>query len=83
MIVQASVTGLIKTTLIIIGAMVVLKFIGQLMRAKRNVSAQNRLKAEEQERDRIRIQYEKNQGMTSIVNRPISNVEDVDFIETN
>ena len=83
MIVQASVTGLIKTTLSIIGAMVVLKFIGQLMRAKRNVSAQNRLKAEEQERDRIRIQYEKNQGMTSIVNRPISNVEDVDFIETN
>ena len=83
MIVQASVTGLIKTTLIIIGAMVVLKFIGQLIRAKRNVSAQNRLKAEEQERDRIRIQYEKNQGKTSIVNRPISNVEDVDFIETN
>jgi hypothetical protein len=83
MIVEASVTGLIKTTLIIIGAMVVLKFIGQLMIAKRNLSAQNKLKEEEQERNRIRIQYEKNKGKTSIINRPISNVEDVDFIETN
>jgi hypothetical protein len=83
MIVESSVTGLIKTTLIIIGAMVVLKFIGQLMIAKRNLSAQNKLKEEEQERNRIRIQYEKNKGKTSFVNRPISNVEDVDFTEAN
>jgi hypothetical protein len=47
------------------------------------LSAQNKLKEEEQERNRIRIQYEKNKGKTSFVNRPISNVEDVDFTEAN
>jgi hypothetical protein len=82
MIVEASVTGLIKTTLIIIGAMVVLKFIGQLMIAKRNISDQNRLKEEEKEKNRIRNQYEKNKGKTSILNHRISNVEDVDYIES-
>jgi len=82
MIVEASVTGLIKTTLIIIGAMVVLKFIGQLMIAKRNISDQNRLKEEEKEKNRIRNQYEKNKGKTSILKHRISNVEDVDFIES-
>jgi rRNA maturation endonuclease Nob1 len=44
---QASVSGVIKMILILIGSVVVMRFLGQIMNAKRNIK-------EEQELDRIR-----------------------------
>ena len=41
--VTASVTGLFRTILIIVGAFVLLRFIGQLMNAKRNVDEERDL----------------------------------------
>jgi hypothetical protein len=80
MVVEASFVGLIKTTLIVIGAMVVVKFIGQLMIAKRNINEQNRMKQAEFHLRKEKEQYEKNKGKISILRKDtIRNVQDVDF----
>ena len=80
MVVEASFVGLIKTTLIVIGAMVVVKFIGQLMIAKRNINEQNRMKQAEFHLRKEKEHFEKNKGKISILRKDtIRNVQDVDF----
>jgi hypothetical protein len=80
MVDEASFVGLIKTTLIVIGAMVVVKFIGQLMIAKRNINEQNRMKQAEFHLRKEKEHFEKNKGKISILRKDtIRNVQDVDF----
>jgi hypothetical protein len=89
MIIQSSIGGLIKTTLLIIGVYVVLKFIGQLMIAKRE-------KAEVDKNDKLKAAFEKELkakrdsiGKTTVSFKSTSNkstssknnVEDVDYEE--
>lgn len=83
MVVEASVTGLFRMLLIIIGVVVVLRFLGQLMNAKRNIheeaqmnDRENRLKAE-------KLRKEKNLGKTKVIHKEDGGVaaEDVDFEE--
>jgi len=89
-IVEASVTGLLKTLLIIVGAFVLLRFLGQLMIAKRNMDTEremlNRQRAEEKERQEKIRKF----GKTSIISDKTSksqsgtsslSAEDVDFEE--
>ncbi|MBP6460655.1 MAG: hypothetical protein KA264_11240 [Crocinitomicaceae bacterium] len=84
MVAEASVTGLLKTIFIIIGVMVVLKYIGQLMVTKRNISEQNRMRAEEKLAEKQRAQFERNKGKISILrNVNPRNVKDVDYEEIN
>jgi hypothetical protein len=84
MVAEASVTGLLKTIFIIIGVMVVLKYIGQLMVAKRNISEQNRMRAGEKLAEKQRAQFERNKGKISILrNLNPRNVKDVDYEEIN
>jgi len=42
-IVEASITGLFRTVLIILGAFVLLRFLGQLMMAKRNMEEERKI----------------------------------------
>ncbi len=90
MVVEASITGVFRTILIVVGAIVVLRFLGQLMIAKRNMEeerlhSQRQRKAEHERNEKL-----KNFGKTKVINNARSgntrsahstNVEDVDFEE--
>lgn len=76
-----SITGLVKTVLIIIGVMVVLRFIGQLMNARRNISHENQLKAQQKKEDVARKHVERNQGKINLIKKGSPKAEDVDYEE--
>lgn len=82
MLVEASITGVVRTILIIIGVLVVLRFIGQLMQAKKNMEEERSLN----ERDRkLRNEKERkrnNLGKTNLLRKDDRvDAEDVDFKE--
>lgn len=82
MLVEASITGVVRMILIIIGVLVVLRFIGQLMQAKRNMEEERALN----ERDRkLRNEKERkrnNLGKTKLLRKDDRvDAEDVDFKE--
>ena len=86
MVIEASVPGFFRTILIIIGAIVLLRFLGQLMNAKRNLEDEKKMKEEqanyEKEKKRSKIDF----GKTSILNTNTkkttsSSIEDVDYEE--
>lgn len=78
--------GVIRMILIIIGVIVALRFIGQLMIAKRNIEEQNRSKAERDALEKQRSFVEKNKGKTTLVSKDAGSsepFEDVDYVEVN
>lgn len=82
MLVEASITGVVRMILIIIGVLVVLRFIGQLMQAKKNMEEERALN----ERDRkLRNEKERkrnNLGKTNLLRKDDRvDAEDVDFKE--
>ena len=82
MVVTASVSGVLKTILMLLGAMVVLKYLGQLMVAKRNIAEQSRFREEQDKIQKQKSHFEQNKGKISIVrNVNLSNVKDVDYEE--
>ena len=93
MIVQASVSGLIRTVLIILGTFVLLRFIGQLMIAKRNIEEERKLKAAQDKFDKDLENTKANFGKTSVISasdtnnakpsKSSSTIEDVDFEEVS
>ena len=76
-----SVSGLFKTVLYIVGAIVLLRFIGQLMIAKRNINEQNAMKEQQSRFDKERRFVEKNKGKVSISKSRNSSAVDVDYEE--
>ena len=82
MVVTASISGVLKTILMLLGAMVVLKYLGQLMIAKRNIAEQSRFREEQDKIQKQKSHFEQNKGKISIVrNVNLSNVKDVDYEE--
>ena len=82
MVVTASISGVLKTILMLLGAMVVLKYLGQLMVAKRNIAEQNRFRDEQNKIQKQKAHFERNKGKISILrNVTTSNVKDVDYEE--
>lgn len=82
MVVTASVSGVFKTILMLLGAMVVLKFLGQLLVAKRNLAEQTKFRAEQDRIQKQKAHFEQNKGKISILrNVPPTNVKDVDYEE--
>lgn len=90
MIVEASVTGIFRTILIVLGTFVLLRFIGQLMIAKRNLEEERSVlraqKKQEKDLEKLRKEF----GKTAIIQdnsktySPKINpnkVEDVDYEE--
>ena len=76
--------GLIRMVLLIVGVIVALRFIGQLMIAKRNIDEQNRSQAERNQLEKQRRHVEKNKGKTTLVgktSKAIEPFEDVDYEE--
>lgn len=91
MVVEASVPGLLRTVLLIIGTFVAIRFIGQLMIAKRNIEEERRLNAERAKFEDDLKKTKANLGRTSVLSdsnsspqkATSSNVEDVDFEEVS
>ena len=84
MVVTASVSGVFKTILMLLGAMVVLKYLGQLLVAKRNIAEQNKFREEQDKIQKQKAHFERNKGKISILrNVTPGNVKDVDFEEIN
>lgn len=88
--VEASVTGIFKTLLIIAGAFVLLRFIGRLMVAKRNLDEERQLNERQRKTEKERQEKIRNFGRTTIIgnsssnkksSRDSGNVVDVDFEE--
>lgn len=81
---EASITGLFRTLLIIIGAIVILRFVGQIMNAKRNVEEERQLNEKQKRFEKERANKKKNLGKTRILGRKSNgnnSVEDVDYEE--
>ena len=66
MVVTASITGLFKTTLIILGAFVLLRFLGQVMMAKRNMEEERRFNRNKRNFAEERAQKLRNFGKVTI-----------------
>lgn len=81
-LVEASISGLIKTVLLIIGAFVLLRFLGQLMIAKRNLEEERQHVKREKDFLKERNQKLKNFGKVTVEKKKrVDNVQDVDFEE--
>lgn len=82
---EASIPGLFKTILIILGAVVLLRFLGRVMIAKRNLDEERALLQRERNFQRERNEKLKNFGKVSVMNnrssKPTPKAEDVDFEE--
>lgn len=82
MVVTASISGVLKTILMLLGAMVVLKYLGQLMIAKRNIAEHSRFREEQDKIQKQKAHFERNKGKISILrNGTPGNVKDVDYEE--
>lgn len=88
-VVEASVSGFFRTILIIIGAIVALRFLGQLMIAKRNMEEERAMNERQRKFEQERSQKIKSFGKMSILGgskrktseTSYSDVVDVDYEE--
>lgn len=80
-----SITGVFKMILMIIGGLVLLRFVGQLIIAKRNMEEERRLNKEERKFQTERKEKLKTFGKTKIIKKSevSSNIQDVDYEEVN
>lgn len=86
MIAEASLTGVIRMVFIIIGVLVVLRFVGQLMLAKRNIEEEKELDRQKKAQDAEAKRMKKNLGRTQILGKRKSSndgIEDVEFEEVD
>ena len=85
MLVESSIPGLFRTIIIIVGVLVLLRFIGQLMNAKRNMDTERRMNEDKRKAEKEKKEKNRNLGKTNVLkeNRSGQNVEDVDFDEVD
>ena len=91
MIIEASIVGIFKTVLLILGAFVLLRFLGQLMIAKRNMEEERMLNKKQRDVESERNQKLKNFGKTSILSTKKKSpskkeddfIQDVDYEDLN
>lgn len=82
MVAEAGITSFVRTVLILIGIVVVLRFLGRVMIAKRNLEEEREVLRKEKEFTRERNQKIKNFGKVSVSNiPPKGEVQDVDYEE--
>ena len=90
MIVEASVTGIFRTILIIVGTLALLRFLGRIMIAKRNLEEERSIIKAKRKQEKELEKIKKRFGKTDIVNDNSNSnhlkinpnkVEDVDFEE--
>lgn len=82
----ASISGLFRMILILIGVFVLLRFIGQILMAKNNIARQNDMKRREEELAKQKDKALRNAGKTKILRskndqNPNDSIIDVDYSE--
>lgn len=85
-IIEASITGMFKTILILIGALVLLRFLGRVMIAKRNLDQERADLAREKAFVKERNEKLKNFGRVTVSRTkatPKGDVQDVDYEEVS
>lgn len=83
-VVQSSITGAFRMILIIIGALVVLRFVGQLMQAKRNLAEEEAMNRKRKAFDAEAKRKRKNFGRMNVLgkNQKINDaIEDAEYEE--
>ncbi|MNJ91786.1 hypothetical protein D3C87_94410 [compost metagenome] len=81
-IVEASISGLFKTILMIIGALILLRFLGRVMIAKRNLDEERADLAREKAFVKERNEKLRNFGKVTVSkSNPKGDVQDVDYEE--
>ena len=83
MIFALSITGLFRTLLIIVGAFILLRFLGQLLNAKRNMEAERKMAEQDRLFEKEKREKAKKIGKTEVLksSSPKGNIQDVDFEE--
>jgi uncharacterized membrane protein len=84
MIQEASFTGVLRMILVIIGIIVVLRFIGKLLMAKREMDRVNELERTNQSIAKEKAEAERRKGSISVSKNSSSHqneIEDVDYQE--
>lgn len=78
-----SITGLFRTLLLLIGAFVLLRFLGQIMMARRDQAESDAMQAQKKKLEKEKLQKQKNLGKTNIIDsRSASDsIQDIDFEE--
>lgn len=83
MIVEASIPGLFRMVLIIVGVIFLLRFLGQFMSAKRNMEEEREMNSSKREFESQKKKAQENMGKTKLIKKKTKNddIEDVDFEE--
>ncbi len=81
MIVEASVTGLFRMLLIIVGVMLLLRFLGQFMMAKRNMEEEREMNSSRRKFDEAKRKSKENSGKIRILGKKRSNSEDIEDVD--
>ncbi|MCO5269154.1 MAG: hypothetical protein M9897_09695 [Brumimicrobium sp.] len=76
-----SITGLFRTILIIIGVIVIMRFIGRLMMARRQQEADNKFQREKEAFLKEKKRSEAQLGQTRVIPKRNIEAEDADFEE--
>jgi len=78
-----SITGLVKTLLIIIGVIVVLRFFGRLASARKHMEIERRMNEQSRKFETDKRNQQKKFGKTEIINqnKAKDSIQDVDFEE--
>ena len=80
--IEASIVGVIKTVLIILGFFVILKFFGKVLILKRNLAEEERFIKEKKKQEAKKKYINKNLGKTTILkSRQNMDVQDVEHEE--
>ena len=80
--VYLSITGLVRTILIIIAVIVIIRLVNQLLNARKNIAEEKRLHQDKSSEEQAKKEYEKNKGKVSI-SKGNESAEDVDFEEVD
>jgi hypothetical protein len=76
-----SVTGLFKTGLIILGVIFLLRMVGKVAQARRNVADQDSMKKQEAAASRLRQDSNKNLGKTTITKVGKGKLKDSEYTD--
>lgn len=80
-VVEASVPGIVRTVLIVIGAIVLLRFLGQLMIAKRNMEEERAMNERQRNLEKERSEKQKKFGKISILGGSKKKTSDSDYTD--
>lgn len=83
MVAEASLPGLFRTVLIIVGVIFLLRFIGQFLIAKRNMDDEREINAKKRQFDEEKKNASEDIGKIKVIKKSASkdDIEDVDFEE--